>query len=128
MEVPQAKPNWSYAKACSNSGSLIQWARPGIKPASSMRLCQVLSHNENPLSTFRSILFYASEYKCSSISILFWNVCLRRINFFKNELGYVCQYLLSIYVFLTGLLRYNSYSIFTHLKISVFLGVPVVAQ
>ena len=40
----------NYNIACSNPGSLIYWARPGIKPTSAWTLCQVLnslSHNEN---------------------------------------------------------------------------------
>ena len=44
----------TYAAACSNAGSLTRWARPGIKPASLWRQCQVLnllSHkrNSNPI-------------------------------------------------------------------------------
>ena len=40
----------TYTAACSNNESLIQWARPGIEPASSWSLYQVLispSHNGN---------------------------------------------------------------------------------
>ena len=40
-----------YAAACGNTGPLIRWMRPGIEPASSQRLCQVLnplSHSGNP--------------------------------------------------------------------------------
>ena len=41
----------AYTAACGNAGSLTHGARPGIEPASSWTLCQVLnplSHNENP--------------------------------------------------------------------------------
>ena len=43
----------THATACGNAGFLTHWVRPGIKPASSWRLCWVLnplSHNGN--STF----------------------------------------------------------------------------
>ena len=42
----------TYTAACSNSGSLTCWARPGIKPSSSQTLCQVLnllSHSRNSI-------------------------------------------------------------------------------
>ena len=54
--TPQPQEHWiqaisaTYMAAWGNSGSLIQWARPGIEPASSWILCRVLnllSHNEN---------------------------------------------------------------------------------
>ena len=40
--------------ACSNARSLTHWARPGIEPAASQRLCQVLylmSHSGNSCTT-----------------------------------------------------------------------------
>ena len=43
------------AAACGNERSLTHWARPGIKPTSSWRLCRVLnllSHNGNPCYCF----------------------------------------------------------------------------
>ena len=33
----------TYTAACSNSGSLIHWARPAVKPTSSQMLCRVLN-------------------------------------------------------------------------------------
>ena len=45
-----------YTTACSNTGSLTYWTRPGIKSASSRILCCVpnlLSHNRNSLMLFQ---------------------------------------------------------------------------
>ena len=50
--TPQPQQHWiqatsaTYVKACSNTGSLTHWARPGVKPTSLQRPCGVL----NPLS------------------------------------------------------------------------------
>ena len=53
---PQPQQHWIWttfvtcAIACSNPGSVTQWARPGIEPASSGTLCRVLhllSHNRS---------------------------------------------------------------------------------
>ena len=48
----------SHSDAYGNAGSLTHWARPGIKPASSQRLPQVLnllSHNTN---FFRTVVLF----------------------------------------------------------------------
>ena len=37
-----SEPSKTYARACSNTGSLTHWARPGIEPESLRTLCQVL--------------------------------------------------------------------------------------
>ena len=60
--IPQPQQCWiqaapvTYTAACGNAGSLTHWARPGIKPIFSQRLCWVLnllSHNGNSnLSTY----------------------------------------------------------------------------
>ena len=50
----------TYAAACGITGSLTHWARPGIKPASSLTLCRVLnllSHNRNSWSFFFPFIF-----------------------------------------------------------------------
>ena len=47
----------TYATACSNTGSLTNWARPGIKTISSWSLCGVL----NPLSSNRNSQIVTSE-------------------------------------------------------------------
>ena len=53
---PQPQQHWiratsvTYAAAGSHSGSFTHWVRPGIKPASSWTLCQILNllgHNRN---------------------------------------------------------------------------------
>ena len=62
--TPQPRQQWiqatsvTCATACSSVGSLTQWMRPGIEPASSWCLCWVLnplSHNGN--STFLNFYF-----------------------------------------------------------------------
>ena len=43
-------PSATYEAACCNPGSLTPWARPGIAPGSSRRLCRILnslSHSGN---------------------------------------------------------------------------------
>ena len=47
--------------SCGNAGSLIHWAKPGIEPASSQTLCQVLNqmcHNRNS----RNVSFFNCTY------------------------------------------------------------------
>ena len=54
----------TYAAACGNTGSLTHWVRPGIKPTSSQRQCQVLnslSHNRNSI-----IQFLRAQHPCFS--------------------------------------------------------------
>ena len=72
----------TYASVFSNSRSLTPWTRPGTKPASSWRLCQVLnplSHNRNSWIYFKSSneewgkgcarVYYNSLYFCVSLEI-----------------------------------------------------------
>ena len=42
----------TYIVACSNGGSLTHWARRGIEPTSSRRLCWFLTHNRNSSTIF----------------------------------------------------------------------------
>ena len=69
--TPQPQPHqvWvesaTYALAWGNAGSLIHWARPGIKPMSSRRLRWVLNplnHNGNSWSTFLKTLFFLLRF------------------------------------------------------------------
>ena len=56
----------TYATACSNPGSLTHWARPGIKPASSQSLCQVLnpvSHSGNSKMFLKNNDFYQASQR-----------------------------------------------------------------
>ena len=86
MEVPRLRANWScsyqptpqpqkcqiqttymtYTAACSNTGSLTNWARPGIEPTSSLGSLP-LSHNGNSKMTFLNSELYKRSH-CSS-----WN-------------------------------------------------------
>ena len=65
--MPQPRQHWiqatfsAYSAACSNPESLTHWTRPGSKPASSWRQCQILnplSHNGNSWNFFFSFIFY----------------------------------------------------------------------
>ena len=67
LHTPQPQPGqyWilaasvTYAAACSNTGSLTHWRRPGIKPTSSWILCWALNplcHSGNALIFFFSSL------------------------------------------------------------------------
>lgn len=57
---PQQCPIWAASSAnstaCGNARSLTHWGRPGIEPASSWTLCQVLnhlSHSRTPILQLR---------------------------------------------------------------------------
>ena len=73
MKVPRPQPQqcqiWSvsvtYITPCGNDGSLRQWSRPGIEPASSWIL-KPLSHNRN----FQLLIF--KNQKFSHESSDFW--------------------------------------------------------
>ena len=66
MPQPQQHPiratSVTYTPACGNTGSLTHWVRPGIEPAFSSRLCQVLNqliHSGNCLFIILTI------FKCT---------------------------------------------------------------
>ena len=55
----------SYTAPCSKAGSLTHWMRPGIEPASSWTLCQVLnppSHNRNSPYLFKLYILICQIY------------------------------------------------------------------
>ena len=63
--------SWGLCHSHSNTGSLTQWAKPGIEPTSSRTLRQVLnplSHNRNSSflvlwSVFRANVWFHTKYK-----------------------------------------------------------------
>ena len=71
----------TYAAACSNTGSLTHWARPGIEPTSSQRLCWVLSllsHSGNSIPLFSVIaqnLFLSQKLSQFVINLIVCFVC-----------------------------------------------------
>ena len=77
--TPQPQQCWiwaasaTYAAACSNTGSLTHWVRPGIKPTSSWRLrwvLNLLSLNGNSESTFPSLSFLDAMTQWLSQSVV----------------------------------------------------------
>ena len=76
--MPQQHSIWvastTYAAACGNTRSLTQWAKPGIKPASSQTLYRdlnTLSHSENPTSDFLKIEMQF-KYHTTHLQCMIW--------------------------------------------------------
>ena len=94
MPQPQQHQIWCvqpHATACSNTGSLSQWTRSGIHPASSWMLCWVL----NPLSPNRnSEAFFSLVY---FVEISNSHFCLTHL-FFSWLLHFLSQLILSFLI------------------------------
>ena len=73
------------AIAWNNTGSLTHWTRPGIEPASSWRLCQILnplSHNGNSSFVLIYILFNLKQAWASLHAFFFLNISIVDLQYY----------------------------------------------
>ena len=93
-----------HAAACSNSGSLLQWARPGIKPASSQKQHQVLNLLNHSGNSSVSNLKYHLHHQFLKVEFSFFSsfTFFNKIMIFLTMLQVKEKFLLNIFDQLTN--------------------------